>query len=181
MPANPKAHEYWKNERSRNCSTCGREKTTEVVNQWATLKYKGVAPTIKVCAECITDWVAEIDHYAGPLYADGKIYIVRNCGGNPDQRVYGWRLTYSSLDALATGNVNRASYTGELISGRHVDVMGRWAKVSQCIARCEPVPQSYEVRNGVNKGYIQREYEVKGQGVSPKTGRKLPKQRTKKS
>lgn len=177
MPANKTAHEYWKNERSRTCSTCGREKTTEIVNQWATLKYKGVAPTIKVCAECITDWVAGIDHYAGPLYADGKIYIVRNCGANPAQRAYGWRLTYSSLDALATGNVNRASYTGELLSGRHNDVMSRWAVISQCIARGTPVPQSYEVRKGGNKGYIQYESEVSDSGVSPKTGRMLRKKK----
>lgn len=177
MPANPTAHEYWKNERSRTCSTCGREKTTEIVNQWATLKYKGVAPTLKVCAECITDWVAEIDHYAGPLYAGGKIYIVRNCGASPEQRAWGWRLTYSSLDALATGNVNRASYTGELISGRHSDVMLCWSKVSQHIARGEPVQKSYEDRNGRNIGYIQREREVSDNSVSPKTGRMLRKKK----
>jgi len=180
MPANPKDKRYWKNERSRTCSTCGREKTTEVINQWATLKYKGVAPTIKVCAECITDWVAELDHYAGPLYAEGKIYVVRNCGANPTTRSYGWTLSYSHLDALATGNANRASYTGDLRIGTHEAVMTLWAQLASDIAKGLPVQKDYRTKRGINKGYIQFEDEVKDRRVSPKSGRLL-KKRTKKS
>ncbi len=177
MPANEKDKRYWKNERSRTCSTCKREKTTEIVNQWATLKHRGVAPTIKVCAECIVDWVGELDHYAGPLYADGKVYVVRNCGSNPTTRSYGWTLTYSHLDALATGNANRASYTGELKTGRHDTVMAVWSQLASDIAKGLPVQKDYRTERGMNKGFLQFEDEVSDNSVSPKSGRMLRKKK----